>query len=87
MLALEWNPVLPITYKKPSQNLENSTIRFCVGFFFFCPFAFSRAAPTAYEGSRGPVGAVATSLRQSHSNMGSKPSLQTIPQLMAMPDP
>ena len=44
-------------------------------FFFFCPF---RATPTAYGGSqaRGPVGAVAASLRHSHSNAGSKPCLQ-----------
>ena len=38
--------------------------------FFFCLFAFSWAAPAAYGGSqaRGPIGAVAASLRQSHSN-------------------
>ena len=43
-------------------------------FFFFCLFAFSRAALEAYGGSqaRGLVGAVATGLRQSHSNAGSK---------------
>uniref|UniRef100_A0A8D0N4C1 Catenin alpha-3 n=1 Tax=Sus scrofa TaxID=9823 RepID=A0A8D0N4C1_PIG len=45
-------------------------------------------APAAYGGSqaRGLIGAVATGLRQSHSNMGSKPHLQPAPQLMAMPD-
>ena len=39
-------------------------------FFFFCLFAFSRAAPAAYEGSqaRGSVGAIATGQRQSHSS-------------------
>ena len=60
---------------------------FCV--FFFGLFAFSRAAPTAYGGSqaRGPIGAVATGLRQSHSNTGSEPHLQPTPQLMAMGDP
>jgi len=43
-----------------------------VDFFFF--FVFSRVAPTAYGGSqaRGLIGAVAASLRQSHSNAGSK---------------
>ena len=37
--------------------------------FFFCLFAFSRAAPAAYGGSqaRDPVGAVAASLRQSQA--------------------
>ena len=45
-------------------------------FFFFCLFvcffAISRAAPTAYGGfqARGPIGAVADGLCQSHSNVG-----------------
>jgi len=56
---------------------------------FFCLFAFSRAAPTAYGGSqaRGLIEAVATSLRQSHSNSRSELHLQPTPQLTAMPDP
>ena len=60
----------------------------CVS-FFFCLFAFSRAAPVAYGGSqaRGLMGAVATSLCQSHSNTESKPHLQPTPQLTATPDP
>ena len=43
-------------------------------FLFFCLFAFSRAAPTVYGDSqaRGLIGAVATSLRQSHSNARSE---------------
>ena len=58
-------------------------------FFFFGLFAFSRAAPTAYGGSqaRGLIRAVAASLRQSHSNAGSKPRLQPIPQITATLDP
>ena len=58
-------------------------------FFFFCLFAISWAAPAAYGGSqaRGPIGAVATGLRQSHSNAGSEPHLQPTPQLTATPDP
>ena len=57
-------------------------------FFFFCLFAFSWAALAAYGGSqaRGRIGAIATSLRQSHSNTGSEPSLQPTPQLTATPD-
>ena len=41
--------------------------------FVFCLFAFSRTAPSAHGGSqpRGLIGAVATSLCQSHSNMRS----------------
>ena len=57
-------------------------------FFFFCLFAISWAAPAAYGGSqaRGRIGAVATGLRQSHSNAGSEPRLQPTPQLTATPD-
>jgi len=57
-------------------------------FFFFCLFAISWATPAAYGGSqaRGPIGGVAVSLRQSHSNAGSEPRLQPTPQLTATPD-
>ena len=43
---------------------------FC--FVLFCLFAISWAAPAAYGDSqaRGPIGAVATSLCHSHSNVG-----------------
>ena len=69
-------------------------LSFSFSFFFFCLFvvvvvivvAISCAAPAAYGGSqaRGRIGAVATSLRQSHSNAGSESRLQ--PQLTATPD-
>ena len=57
-------------------------------FVFLSFFAISWAAPAAYGGSqaRGGIGAVATGLRQSHSNSGSKPGLQPTPQLMATLD-
>ena len=57
-------------------------------FFFFFFLLFLWASPTAYGGSqaRGPIGAVATGLRQSHSNVGSEPRLQPTPQLTATPD-
>ena len=47
------------------------------------------AAPAAYVGSqaRGPIGAAAAGLRQSHSNAWSEPHLQPTPQLKAMLDP
>ena len=66
----------------------SSLISFFLFFFFFL-FAFSRAALAAYGSSkaRGRIGAIATSLRQSHSNEGSKPHLRPTPQLMAMLDP
>ena len=54
--------------------------------FIYCHFG---AAPAAYGGSqtRGPLGAVATSLPHSHSHTGSGPRLQPTPQLTAMQDP
>ena len=56
---------------------------------FFNLFAISRAATTAYGGfqARGLIGAVATGVSQSHSNVGSEPCLQPTPQLAATPDP
>ena len=56
---------------------------------FFGLFAISWAAPVAYGGSqaRGRIRAVAAGLRHSHSNAGSEPHLQPIPQLTATPDP
>ena len=55
---------------------------------FLCVCLF-RAALVAYGGSLagGRVGAVASCLCQSHSKVGSEPSLQPTPQLMAMLDP
>ena len=57
---------------------------FC--FFFFCLF---KAIPEAHGGSqaRGPVGAVAAGLRQSHShsNAGCELCLRPTPQLTAVP--
>ena len=57
----------------------------CYSFFLF----FFRATPSAYGGSqaKGRIGAVAAGLHYSHSNSGSKPHLQTTPQLTAMLDP
>ena len=55
----------------PSHRILFLFVCFC---FCFCLFAFSRAAPAAHGGSqvRGLIGAVATSLHQSHSNARSK---------------
>ena len=60
--------------------------RRCPVVLFICLF---RTAPAAYGGSqaRGPIGAVATGLSQSHSNAGSEPCLGPTPQLTATPDP
>ena len=61
-------------------------ILFYFAFFFFLSL---RAAPVAYGGfqARGPVRIVAAGLCQSHSNVGSEPYLQPIPQLMAILNP
>ena len=50
---------------------------FCLLSFVVVVVAISWAAPAAYGGSqaRGLIGAVATGLRQSHSNSGSEPHL------------
>ena len=52
-------------------------------------FVFSMATPVTYGDSqtRGPVGAIAAGLHQSHSIVGSELHLRLIPQLMATPDP
>jgi len=62
---------------------------FTLFFVLFCLFAISWAAPAAYGGSqaRDLIGAIATGLRQSHSNTGSEPRLRPTPQLMATPYP
>ena len=76
------------------------SLRKCFFFLFFFFFVFlslvvvvlvvaiSWAALAAYGGSqaRGRIGAVATGLRQRHSNAGSEPRLQPTPQLTATPD-
>ena len=64
----------------------NMKVKNRISFFVFMLFLW--AAPTAYGGSqaRGRIGAVATGLRQSHSNAGSEPRLQPTPQLTATPD-
>ena len=65
-----------------------SSVQFCFVFVFGL-FAISWPTPMAYGGSqdRGLIGAVAASLRQSHSNAGSEPCLSPTPQLTATPDP
>ena len=68
--------------------IDTSQILFVCVCVCVCLFAFSRAALAAYGGSqaKGRIGAVATSLCQSHSNAGSELRLQPTPQLIATPD-
>ena len=69
----------------------HTSVKYCfLGVFLLLSFfVFSRAAPEAYGGSqaRGLMGAVATSLCQSHSDAGSEPYLRPTPHLTAMQDP
>ena len=55
----------------------------------FFSFSFSRAVLAAYGGSqaRGRIGAVASGLHHSRSNVGSELHLRPMPQLTATPDP
>ena len=57
-------------------------ITLLIAFFFFFLFLLFRAAPVTHRGSqaRGLIGATASGLRHSHSNMGPKPGLQSTPQ-------
>ena len=83
-----WNQGMP-----PSQRIDVFTSQEAhpeFFLFFFLSFSlFFMAGPVAYGDSqaRDQIGAVATGLRQSHSNAGSKARLQPTPQLTAMPDP
>ena len=58
-------------------------------YFVLSYFSVFRAASMVSGGSqtKGQIGATAAGLCHSHSNIRYKPSLQPIPQLMAMPDP
>ena len=83
------------THHRSDENMESlchvAGELSCVplGGSLLCLFAISWATPAAYGSSqaRGLIGAVATGLRQSHSNAGSKPRLQPMPQLTATLDP
>lgn len=61
----------------------------CLFFFFYFFFWSFWASPAAYEGSqvRGTNGAMATALRQSHSNAESKQLLRPTLQIRAMLGP
>ena len=56
-------------------------------FFVFLLFLWATSAAYGSPQARGLIGDVAAGLHQSHSNAGSKPRLQSTPQLTAMPDP
>ena len=90
--ARDWTCILmgtsQIHYHWAMTKLLDWPFFFNLIFIFICFFAFSRATPAAYGCSwaRGLIGAVAAGLRQSHSNVGSRPCLQPVPQVTATPD-
>jgi len=63
----------------------------CVWFFFFFLVFLPFLGPLLWQyggfKGRGLIGAVASGLRQSHSNARSEPRLRPTPQLTATPDP
>ena len=75
--------------RERGKSLQSFVLSVCLFVCLFCLFAISWAAPMAYGGSqaRGRIGAIAASLRQSHSNGGSEPCLRPTPQLTATLDP
>ena len=58
-----------------------------INILFFCVFFQGHTSSLWSSQASGPIGAVASGLRQSHSNAGCEPSLQPTPQLTATPDP
>ena len=74
------NALCPHTHTtSPLSRSGNTTVHFVFLFFVFLPLL--GPLPTAYGGSqaRGQIGAVASSLHQSHSSAGSEPRLQPTP--------
>ena len=56
-------------------------------YFVFLPFLGPLLRHMEVPRLRGPIGAIAAGLYQSHSNVGSEPHPQPTPQLTATPDP
>ena len=75
--------------EKEQTVVRRILLCFVLVFCFFVFWSFPGATPAACGGSQpgGPIGAVATSLRQSHSKVGSELRLLPTPQLVATPDP
>ena len=65
---------MPGFKKQGTSHNTNVASRVLFFFFFFLLFVIYRAAPEAYGSSQasGLIGAVATGLRQRHSNRGSE---------------
>ena len=72
-----------------SVSTMDNALSFLILCVCVCLSAIFWAAPAACGGShaRGRIGTVAPGLHQSHSNVGSEPSLQPTPQLTATLNP
>ena len=81
--------LLSKTFLQYQIRILNASVKYRLTFLCVCLSVFSRAAPMACGGSqaRGLIGAVTTSLCQSHSNARSEQRQWLAPQLMATPDP
>ena len=84
-----WNALLG--RKKENNTLEVAPVYLiCLDFFLFCfvfCFLFFVAAPTAYGSSQARNLIRAADVTLHHSNIGSKPHPQSIPQFPATQDP
>ena len=69
-----------------SVNARHETLLLWVFFFFFFALFWGGGLFFGFCAAGMRIGAVAAGLHQSHSNVGSKLSLQPTPQLTATPD-
>ena len=75
--------------KSRSPLISHITLNFIIIYLFTLSFCHFLDCSVSYGGSqaRSPIGAVASGLRHSHSNVGSELHLRPIPELTATPDP
>ena len=85
---MECKPLVSDSGARTLCNMINLLVAKDRLFFIFCLFAISWATSAAHGDSqaRGRIRAIAATLRRSHSNAGSEPSLQPTPQLKARLD-
>ena len=79
--------ICPSSVRCLLRSLAHFLSYFLSFFLFFVLLSFLGSLLRHMEIPQAKGGAVATSLCQSHSNMGSEPSLWPTPQLTATPDP
>ena len=85
-------PIRPLAWKPPcaagaAQEIAQKRKQERHEFLQMAPMTCQFHLPRVYPKLRGPIGAIAAGLYQSHTNAGSEPHLQPTPQLTAMLDP